>query len=65
MATSLERKKSVFIDFTQENIIKNNLLIINHISKIKHKYEYILVAVISPILKTRKIAREEFGKKVL
>ena len=28
---------------------------------IKHKYEYILVAVISPILKTRQLAKKKFG----
>ena len=48
-------------NFTKKNIIKNNLSIINYISKIKHKYEYIVVAVISPILKTRKIAKKRFG----
>ena len=57
------KKKKHFSDYTQKNIIKNNLSIINYISKINHKYEYILVAVISPILKTRRIAREKFRKR--
>ena len=55
------KKKKSFNNFTQKNIIKNNLSIINYISKIKHNYEYILVAVISPILKTRLLAKKKFG----
>ena len=57
------KKKKTFNDFTKKNIIKNNLSIINYISKIKYKYEYILVAAISPILKTRQIAREKFANQ--
>ena len=49
-------------NFSKINIIKNNLTIINHIKKIKKKYDFVLVAVISPILKTRNIARIKFGK---
>ena len=56
------KKKDHLNNFTKKNIIKNNLSIINYISKIKHKYEYILVAVISPILKTRQFAKKRFGK---
>jgi len=55
------KKKKHLNNFTKKNIIKNNLSIINYISKIKHKYEYILVAVISPILKTRLLAKKKFG----
>ena len=55
------RKKNHLNNFTKKNIIKNNLSIINYILKIKHKYEYILVAVISPILKTRLLAKKKFG----
>ena len=55
------KKKNHLNNFTKKNIIKNNLSIINCISKIKHKYEYILVAVISPILKTRLLAKKKFG----
>ena len=55
------KKKKRLDNFTKKNIIKNNLSIINYISKIKYKYEYILVAVISPILKTRQIAKKRFG----
>ena len=57
------KKKKSSNNFTQKNIIKNNLSIINYISKIQHKYKYILVAVISPILKTRQLARKKFGNR--
>jgi len=49
-------------NFISTNIIKNNISIINHIKKIQKKYDFILVAVISPLLKTRNLARIEFGK---
>ena len=49
-------------NFSKTNIIRNNLSIINHVEKIQEKYDFILVAVISPILKTRNIARIKFGK---
>ena len=49
-------------NFIKTNIIKNNISIINHIKKIQKKYDFILVAVISPVLKTRNLARIEFGK---
>ena len=48
--------------FSKINIIKNNISIINHIKKIQKNYDFILVAVISPMLKTRNIARNKFGK---
>ena len=49
-------------NFTKTNIIKNNLLIIDHIKKVQKKYDFILVSVISPLVKTRNIARIEFSK---
>tara|TARA_Y100000591_G_C21807435_1_gene685761 strand:- start:414 stop:929 length:516 start_codon:yes stop_codon:yes gene_type:complete len=54
------RKKSNFNSFTKKNIIKNNFRIIKYIESITSKYNVILVSVISPILKTRKIANEKF-----
>jgi|TARA_B110000037_G_scaffold31900_1_gene38354 adenylylsulfate kinase-like enzyme len=48
--------------FSKSNIIKNNISIINHVKKIQKKYDFILVSVISPLLKTRNIARIKFGK---
>ena len=49
-------------NFLKTNIIKNNLSIINNVKKIQKKYDFILVSVISPLLKTRNIARIKFGK---
>ena len=49
-------------NFSKINIIKNNLLIINHVRKIKKKYDFILISVISPLLITRNLARIKFGK---
>jgi len=60
---TFRKKKKTFNDFTKKNIIKNNLSVINYISKIKHNYDFILVAVISPILKTRVYARKKFGNR--
>ena len=54
------RKKNKKNSFSKKNIIKNNLEIINHISSIIKKYDLILVSVISPLLKTRKIAKKRF-----
>ena len=48
--------------FLKKNIIENNLSIIKHIKKIQKKYYFILVSVISPLLKTRNLARIQFGK---
>jgi adenylylsulfate kinase len=48
-------------NFSKTNILKNNLSIINYIKKIKKKYDFILVSVISPLLITRNIARTKFG----
>lgn len=57
------RKKNRNINnFSKTNIIKNNLSIINYIKKIQKNYDIILVSVISPLLKTRNIARKKFGK---
>lgn len=46
--------------FTKKNIEKNNISIINHIKKIQDKYNFILVSVISPLRKTRLIAKKKF-----
>ena len=58
----IKKKNKTKMSFSKMNIVKNNLLIINHIKKIKRKYDFILVTVISPLLKTRNIARINFGK---
>ena len=41
-------------------IIKNNLNIIKQIDKIKDNYDFVLVSVISPVLKTRLFAKKKF-----
>ena len=50
-------------NFSKKNIYHNNISIINFISKIFHKYDFIIVAVISPILKSRIKAKNTFGKE--
>ena len=58
------RKKTKTINkFTSVNIIKNNLSIIKHIETIKNDYDYVLVAVIAPLVETRSHAKKIFGKK--
>ena len=47
----------------QKKILKNNLSIIRYIDKIKSNFDFILVAVISPLLITRKIAKKIFKKQ--
>ncbi len=54
------RKKNKKNFFSKKSIIKNNLEIINHISTTIKKYDFILVSVIAPLLKTRKIAKKKF-----
>ena len=57
------RKKNKNIKkFTKKNIIENNLSIINYINENKKNYHYIIVSVISPLIKTRTKAKNIFGK---
>ena len=57
------RKKNKNIQkFTKKNIIENNLSIISFIEKIKKNHHYIIVSVISPLIKTRAKAKNIFGK---
>ena len=56
------RKKTQNIKkFDKKNIIINNLKIIKYVKKFLKKYQFIIVSAISPILKTRKIAKKNFG----
>jgi adenylylsulfate kinase len=48
--------------FTENNIIKNNSLVIKYIKKIKKDYDIIIVALISPLQKTRKLVKKTFNK---
>ena len=56
------KQKKNLKKFTKKNIIENNKSIINYIDEIKHDYEYIIVSVISPLLKTRLEAKKKFGE---
>ncbi len=57
------RKKKVSVkSFTKKNIIENNIQIINYIDKVKGHYEFIIVSVISPLIRTRLLAKKRFGK---
>ncbi len=60
---NFRKKRSNKNSFSKKNIIKNNISIISYVKKIKNKYDFILVSVISPILKTRVFAKRTFKKK--
>ena len=60
MGICLEKKKNNK-SFDKAEIV-NNLLIIKYIDKIKNNYDFIIVSVISPLKKTRNIAKKLFGK---
>ena len=49
--------------FSKTNIVKNNLSIISHVKEIQNKYDFILISVISPLLKTRNFAKIRFGEQ--
>lgn len=55
------RKKKKINSFTKKAIIQNNISIINYLNKKKHKYDFLLVSVISPLKKTRILAHKKFG----
>lgn len=50
-------------NFTKKNILNNNYSIIKYINKIKKNYDIILVSVISPLAKSRKLAQKTFKDK--
>jgi len=54
------KKKSYKNNFSKKTIILNNINIINYADRIKNNYDFILVSAISPILKTRLIAKKKF-----
>ena len=54
------RKKKNINSFSRKNITLNNLLIINYIKKIQKKFDYVVISVISPLIKTRLIAKKYF-----
>lgn len=56
------RKKNNLNSFSKKNIFKNNIAIIEYIFKIQHKYHFVIVSVISPLLKSRQLAKLSFGE---
>ena len=56
------RKKYKQFSFSRKNIFKNNIKIINFCKKNFHKFDYILVSVISPLKQTRLQALKTFKK---
>ena len=56
------RKKNKTAKFNKITIIKNNHSIISYIDKIKHRYDFIIVSVISPLKQTRMYAKKKFKK---
>mgnify|MGYP003950889563 CR=1 FL=1 len=56
------KKKKNIKKFTKKNVVENNIQIINYIDEIKNNYQYIVVSVISPLIKTRSKAKKKFGK---
>ena len=56
------KKNNIKKVFSKKNIIFNNLKIIDLIEKNLNKYDFILVSVISPLKKTRLLAKKKFNK---
>ena len=50
---SFRKKNKNKNNFTRQNIYLNNLSIINYVQKIKNEFDFIIVSVISPLLKSR------------
>ena len=57
------KKNKISGRFTKQSIIKNNLNILEFLKKIEKKYDFVIVSVISPILKTRNLCRIFFGER--
>ncbi len=60
---TFREKKKTKKKFSKKEIIKNNHEIINVIQKIQKRYDFILISVISPLLQTRRFAKNKFKKK--
>lgn len=56
------RKKNKENKFTKKSIIQNNLAVINYIKRIRNKYNFIIVSLISPLKITRSRAYKEFSR---
>ena len=59
------KEKKYKNSFTKKNIIKNNNLIIDRISKIYKFYDFTLVSVIYPLKSTRLKAKKKFGNSYI
>lgn len=60
---TFRKKNKTKKNFSKKGIIDNNKKIIEEISKIQVNYDFILVSVISPLIQTRKIAKNKFKKR--
>ena len=56
------RKKNKENKFTKKSIIQNNIAVINYIKRIRNKYDFIIVSLISPLKITRSRAYKEFSR---
>ena len=59
------KKNRITNSFSKKNIYNNNISIIQNILKIRNKYNFIIVSVISPLKKTRLIAKKTFGESYI
>ncbi len=57
------RKRKKINSFSKKNIIQNNISIINYVKKIQKNFDYMIVSVISPLIKTRIYAKQTFKEK--
>jgi adenylylsulfate kinase len=57
------KKKNIKNKFTKKEIIQNNLKIIDYLKRIKRRYDFILVSVISPLKITRYKAHDYFKNR--
>ena len=60
---TFRKKRKTKKKFLKKEILRNNYDIINDIQKIQFNYDFILISVISPLLKTRKFAKNKFQKR--
>lgn len=59
---SFRKKNKNKNNFTKKNIYLNNLSIIDYVYSIKNKYDFTIISVISPLLKSRIKAKKIFKK---
>ena len=59
------KRNKIKNNFSRKNIYQNNISIIKNILRIQKKYDFIIVSVISPLLKTKMMSKKIFGKKYI